>query len=89
MLFRNERTLYKRICTETGASIISIYSPAYTGAVCTQEYRWSDAWDPLDYGQKVDLSRSFNEQFKTLYDAVPKMATSIQESENCTFTNST
>jgi len=89
MLFRNERILYKRLCTETGESIISIYAPEYQWAVCTQKYRWSDDWNPLEYGQKIDFTQTFNEQFKTLYDAVPKMATSIQESENCTYTNST
>ena len=89
MLFRNERTLYKRKCTMTDASIISIYAPEYTGNVCTQEYRRSDKRDPLNYGQDFDESISFNKQFKKLYDAVPKMTTSIQDSENCTFTNST
>lgn len=89
MLFRNERKLYRRKCSMTDASIISIYTPEYTGNVCTQDFWWSEDWDPLTYGQDFDFSKSFNEQFKILYDVVPKMATSIQESENCTFTNST
>lgn len=89
MMFRNEKKLYKWKCSATGKPIISIYGPSYTGNVVTQEHRRSDDWDPLDHWIDFDFSKSFNEQFEQVYLNTPKMCTTIQESENCKFTNST
>jgi hypothetical protein len=61
--FRNERKLYKRKCDATGKDIISIYSPDKPYTVYHQDYWWSDAWEPMDYGRDFDFSRSAIEQF--------------------------
>ncbi len=34
---------------------------------------WGDGWNPLDYGRDFDFNRLFFEQFKELWDAVPKL----------------
>jgi len=49
LMFRNERKLYKRKCDASGKDIISIYSPDSPYKVYEQNFRWSDAWEPLDY----------------------------------------
>jgi len=72
LLFRNERILYHRKCDAPShsESLISVYSPDKQLKVCDQEYWWSDAWDPLDYGSAYDFSRPFFEQFRSLFNGV-------------------
>ena len=70
-LWRNERTLYRRTCDKTGKSIISMYSPENRFPVYDIKEWWSDSWDPMDYGQDVDFSKSFFEQFKELIKKKP------------------
>ncbi|MCH2188479.1 hypothetical protein MK079_01460 [Candidatus Gracilibacteria bacterium] len=86
---RNETRLYSRKCDATDKSIISIYSPDKSYKVFASSYWWSDEWDATDYGLDYDLSLSFFENFKKLDLHVPKLATTIQNSENCEFTNDT
>src|SRR3989338_4395162 len=71
MLFRNERTFYKRTCDLCGKDIISSYAPEYTGPVYCQKCWWSDKWDPYSYGRDFDFSRPFFEQFKELFREAP------------------
>ena len=81
--FRNERKLYKRKCAATGKDIVSIYSADKPYTVYHQDYWWSDAWDPLDYGRVFDFSRSFFEQFGKLMEKIPHLAlTAAFDSEN-------
>ncbi|MFA4930964.1 MAG: hypothetical protein WC570_03825 [Patescibacteria group bacterium] len=84
---RNERKLYRRQCDATGKDIVSLYSPNKPVKVYDQDYWWSDKWDPLEYGREFDFSRPFFEQFKELYDALPKMNISNANSENSEYTN--
>ena len=74
MVWRNERTLYKRKCDATDKNIISIYSPDKLLKVYDQKYWWSDGWDPMDYGREYDFNKSFFEQFYELYNRVPKLS---------------
>ncbi|MEI8092451.1 MAG: zinc-ribbon domain containing protein [bacterium] len=87
--WRNERNLYKRKCDLTGKDIISTYSPDKPYKVYDQKERWGTNWDPKSFGIDVDLGASFFEQFKKLDLLVPKMSISIQNSENCDYTNDT
>ncbi|NUJ98295.1 hypothetical protein HGA92_06015, partial [Candidatus Gracilibacteria bacterium] len=87
--FRNERKLYKRKCDASGKEIISIYSPDKPYKVYNQDFWWSDGWDALDYGRDFDFSKSFFEQFHELDFIFPKISTTIQNSENCAYTNDT
>src|SRR3989344_6897567 len=70
MMWRNERSLYKRK-DESGKDIISIFSPDKPFKVHGKDYWWSDAWNPLDYGKEYDFSKPFFTQFKELMERVP------------------
>ena len=82
------RILYKRKCDFTGNELISFYHPTYPSKIYRQDVWWSDKWDPKEYGREYDFSRSFFEQFRELFNAVPKPAlhteyVSMIDSEYC------
>jgi hypothetical protein len=88
--FRNERKLYKRKCDLTGKDIVSIYLPDKPFKVYEHKARWSDQRDPLEYGVEFDFSKSFFQQWKSLYDKVPKICLNGHDSnENSPYTNYT
>lgn len=90
MMYRNEITLYKRICDLTSKTIISLYSPKYTWPVYDIKSWWWDTWNPLDYGRDFDFSKTFFEQFQNLSESVPHPAAVNDNglaSENCEYTN--
>jgi len=81
LLWRNERTLYRRNCDLAGKSIVSMYSPDSPFKVYDISAWWSDEWDPKDYAQDIDFSRSFFEQWRELQLKVPRIALL---NKNCT-----
>ena len=85
--FRNERKLYKRKCDFSWKEIISIYSPDKPYKVYDQEKWWGDKWNPLDYGNNFDFSRSFFEQFWELLKDVPMLSIMNKQSENSDYCN--
>ena len=85
LFFRNERKLYRRKCDATGRDIISLYSPDKPHKVFEQKFRWSDAWDAMNYGRDYDAKVSMFEQIKSLIAMVPKTSLNITNSENCEF----
>jgi hypothetical protein len=90
MIFRNERTLYKRKNNAPGhenEDIISIHNPEVKNPIYDDRSWWSDVWDPLDYGKDYDFSRSFFEQYKELYQSIPLISLSITNMVNCRFCN--
>ncbi|EKE27929.1 MAG: hypothetical protein ACD_3C00125G0003 [uncultured bacterium (gcode 4)] len=89
LTFRNERNLYKRKCDLTGKDIISIYSPDKKSIVYEESEWWSDRWNPFDYGQDFDFSRSFFSQFEDLMKAVPRMSLSNGNNEDSAYNNDT
>ena len=82
-----ERKLYKRKCDATGKEIVSMYSPNKSFKVYHQDYWWSDAWDPMDYGRDFDFGRGFFEQFGELMRDVPTPALSTDVNKNSDYTN--
>ncbi|MEK7143667.1 MAG: hypothetical protein AAB756_02450 [Patescibacteria group bacterium] len=75
MMWRNERSLYKRECGLTGKSVISDFSKE-SGVTVYDNAQWfSDAWEPLDYGVPYDFSKPFFAQFGELIKRVPMPAT--------------
>jgi hypothetical protein len=72
LMFRNERKLYKTTCSLTGKPIISIYAPDKDIIVYDQKVRWSDDWDPMDYGFEFDFSQTFAQNFRKLVQTVPR-----------------
>ncbi len=85
LIFRNERTLYKRKCDVTGKNIISIYSSDSKHKVCDKEYWYSDKFDPMEYGIDIDWSKSFLEQFRELSLKIPLPSLRVEISENCEY----
>lgn len=73
LAFRNELNLYHNKCALCGKKFISIYSPDKPYKVYCPECFFSDKWDAMDYGREFDFERPFFEQFKELYDEVPKL----------------
>ncbi|MEK7547683.1 MAG: zinc-ribbon domain containing protein [Patescibacteria group bacterium] len=87
LVWRNERNLYKRKCSATGAEIISVYSPDKPFPVYENNYWFSPQWDALKYGRDFDFNRPFFEQFEELMNAVPQLARSAVGNQNCDYTN--
>lgn len=73
LAFRNERNLYVRACTLCAKSMVSIFAPEKTYPVYCIDCWWSDRWDAMQYGREFDFSKTFSEQWKTLFDALPKL----------------
>jgi len=74
LCFRNERTLYKRTCSKSGKSIVSIYPENTPFPVYDQHIWWGDDWDAIDYGQDYDPSRPFFDHFLELHNKVPRIS---------------
>lgn len=89
LCFRNERFLYTRKCDATGQSMISIYSEDKPFKVYKSDYYYSDNWDPLQYGQDFDFSKSFFEQFGKLHLKVPRLALNNVQAVNSDYCNMT
>jgi hypothetical protein len=91
LLWRNERSLYRRTCTTKDGEklLLANYHPDIKFPVYEESYWWSDGWDSLEYGQDYDFSKPFFEQFKELLMKVPQPhATNVQitNSDFCNFT---
>lgn len=87
MVWRNERTLYQRQCNMCERGIISIYDPKQPYIVYCYECWYSDKWDGVEYGQEIDFSRPFFEQFKELQLKVPRIYAMALDNENSEYTN--
>lgn len=86
---RNERKLYTRKCDLSGRQILSIYSSDKPYKVYDQAEWWSDKWDPMVYGREYDFNRSFFEQFRELYEEVPRVSLHTINVENSYYTGYT
>ncbi len=73
MSWRNERTLYKRICDLCENSMISIYSHNVTFPVYCTKCWYSDKWDATDYAFKYNFSEPFFKQWIKLSNIVPRI----------------
>jgi hypothetical protein len=73
MTWRNVRNLYKNICKAKNhnENVISIFSEDNPYVIYDQKHWWSDKWDPLDYGQDYDFSKTFFVQLSSLIRNVP------------------
>ena len=71
MSWRNERSLFKRVCDFTGNTMITMFHPETNVKVYDRDIWWSDKWDPSEYGMDYDFSRPFFEQYKELVSKVP------------------
>jgi len=80
LIFRNERTLYKRSCDMCKNDMITLYSPESPYKVYCSKCWWSDEWNPKDYGMDYNPNKKFFEQYKELQSKVPRLG--IMEIQN-------
>ncbi len=76
MIFRNERTLYKRKINISGATkeVFSVFAPDSDQNVFDHKTWWGDSWNAMDYGMDIDWKQSFFSQLKYLWRKVPDIA---------------
>lgn len=74
MNFRNMRSLYRRPCGLCQKSTITMYHTDDPAPVFCNECWLGDGWDAADYAKDIDWSRPFLEQWKELYQKVPRYA---------------
>jgi hypothetical protein len=74
LAFRNERTLYRRNCSMSGKSMISIYPENTPFPVYDQHIWWGDDWDASSFGQDYDPNRKFFDQYLELRNKVPRIS---------------
>lgn len=87
LVWRNERTLYRRKCDATGKEIISIFRPDSPIKAYEHGAFFSDNWDPLAYGQDYDFQKPFFKQFQELMIRTPALALFDSKSANSSYCN--
>lgn len=73
LAWRNERILYTDTCDSCHKKMFSLYSPDKKFTVYCHDCFWNDKFNPLQYGQSIDWSRPFFEQFAELLQRVPRI----------------
>ncbi|MFA6585933.1 MAG: hypothetical protein WCS86_02105 [Candidatus Paceibacterota bacterium] len=74
LIWRNERSLYKRTCDLCKKNIVSMYDADVIFPVYCPECWRSDAWDPSKYAQDYDFNNPFFTQFKELFSKIPRQS---------------
>ena len=74
LIWRNERSLYKRICDFCQKKIISIYNVDVLFPVYCSECWKGDGWNPMKHGKNYDFQKPFFEQW---YELFLKVSSSI------------
>ena len=87
LVWRNERSLYRRTCDLCKKSIISIYPSESPFTVYCSDCWWSDTWDPRDFGQDVDFHRPFFDQIQELQRKAPRISLNVISNENSEYIN--
>src|SRR6185369_6322865 len=71
LMYMHNFEVYKRTCDLCKKEVMSVYAPDVDCVAYCPACWWSDAWDPMAYGQEYDFSRPFFEQFDELTRRVP------------------
>jgi len=88
MVWRNNRALYKAQCDLCHKSIFTIYKkPEHIFPIYCRDCWWSDAWDPMSYGQAIDWSQPFFKQLGTLMNAIPAANLWQTNNKNADYSN--
>ncbi|MCX6752200.1 MAG: hypothetical protein NTZ87_01725 [Candidatus Nomurabacteria bacterium] len=85
--WRNERSLYRRICNLCGKNIISIHHESAPFPVYCRECWYGDKWDAESYGRDYDFSKPFFEQYREFSKTVPRLALWQRNAINCDYAN--
>ena len=89
MMFRNERSWYRRKSDATSQSILAMFSSDKPYKVYEQDYWKSDKWDPTSYGRDYNFLEPFFRQFKKLLIEVPHPNLVQKNNVNSEYTNYT
>lgn len=73
----------------SGEKLITVLPNKARYPIYTSKEWWSDAWDPMEYGQDYDPSRSFFDQLKELQEKVPRPHQQGAQSVNCDWCDDT
>lgn len=73
VIFRNERTIYKRKCDLCQKEKVSIFHPSSPFKVYCYECFYSDNWNQYESGRDYDFSKPFFEQYRELVMRAPKL----------------
>lgn len=73
----------KGVSSLSGENLITVLSNSPRYPIYKSHEWWSDAWDPMFYGQDYDSSRSFFEQLKELQEKVPRPHQTGKNNTNC------
>ena len=89
MQFKDYFSLFKRKCDITSKDIISIHPSDSPYTVYSQEYWWSDKWNPLDFWKDYDKNNTIFEQIDEIFlrTPVPALDNSYLELENSEYIN--
>lgn len=87
--YNNEVNLFKNTSSASGQEMISNIRPDSGFSIVERELYQSDDFEPLAYGQEVDLGRSLFAQWHELNKRVPRMDLSNKQPENSPYVNST
>jgi len=87
LVFRNERTFYKRPCDLCKKDMITVYAPESPYTVYCHDCWWSDDWDPKSFAMDCDLNKTFFEQFKELITKVPRLGLMVLNNLRSEYTN--
>lgn len=87
LMFRNERSLYKRICDLCKENIISVYSPKSIYKVYCPSCFHSDKWDAIDYSLEYSSNKTFFEQYQELDRKVPHISLLVENNINSPYVN--
>lgn len=85
--FRNDRVFYHRKCDMNEKSFISLYPEKSPYKVYCPEEWYGEDWNAMDFGMKVDLNRSFFEQYQKLQKKVPRLGIDIVNCQNSEYCN--
>ncbi len=81
LMFRNDRSLYKRKCDLCQKESIMQYPSDAPFVVYCKTCWYSDGWDAAIYAREYDFDKPFFAQFKELMSVVPRLGL-IQQNEN-------
>lgn len=81
LVFRNDRSLYKRKCDSCKKESIMQYPADSPFTVYCKSCWYSDSWDGTQYGREYDFSKPFFVQIRELMLAVPRLGL-IHQNEN-------
>ena len=87
LVFRNERTFYKRPCDLCKKDMITVHSPESPFTVYCHDCWWCDDWDPKSFAMEYDLKKSFFEQYSELQKKVPRLGMMILNNVRSDYTN--